>query len=139
MIDNAGRPVDDGRCFACGPENPIGLHLHFERSGEQSVRARAQLEPQFQGWQGMAHGGIAMALLDEAMAHAAAAAGFRGMTAGISARFRKPVPLGAPLVLEGEVKWRRRNVLAIDARVCDGDGNLLVEASGHFVTKGSWE
>ena len=24
-------PVDDGNCFACGPENPIGLHLHFER------------------------------------------------------------------------------------------------------------
>jgi len=132
-------PVDDGRCFACGPDNPIGIHLVFERTGEQSVRARLQLEPQFAGWRGIAHGGIAMALLDEGMAHAAGAAGFRGVTGSLSARFRKPVPIGVPLVLEGEVRWIRRHVLGLLARVLSSDGTVLVEGEGNFVAQGRVE
>ena len=132
-------PVDDGRCFACGPDNPIGIHLAFERTGEQSVRAELSLAPEFQGWQGIAHGGIAMALLDEGMAHAAGAAGFRGMTGSLAARFRKPVPIGAPLVLEGEVRWMRRHVLGLSARVRSADGTILVEGDGNFVVQGRIE
>ena len=136
---NGTLPIDDGRCFACGPDNPIGIHLQFERAGEQSVRAHVQLAPEFAGWQGIAHGGIAMALLDEGMAHAAGAAGFRGMTGSLSARFRKPVLIGVPLVLEGEVRWIRRNVLGLWARVAGADGKTLVEGEGHFVVQGRIE
>ncbi|MBC5815602.1 MAG: PaaI family thioesterase [Candidatus Eremiobacteraeota bacterium] len=128
-------PVDDGNCFACGADNPIGMHLHFERTGEQSVRAFVTLEPQFQGWKNIAHGGIAMALLDEGMAHAAAAVGFRGVTASMSTRFRAPVPLETPLEVDGEVIWIRRHVLALRAFV-RADGKVLVEGDGHFVAKG---
>lgn len=132
-------PVDDGRCFACGPDNEIGLQLRFERSGEDGVRATTELRPQFQGWQGIAHGGVALSLLDEAMAHAAGAAGHRGVTASMNARFRKPVPLGVPLEIEGRVKWTRRNVLELEARVLDPSGTVLVEAEGRFVSQGRIE
>ncbi len=132
-------PIDDGRCFACGPENQIGLRLRFERSGEDGVRARTTLRPEFQGWQGIAHGGVALALLDEAMAHAAGAAGHRGVTASMSARFRKPVPLGVPIEIEGRVKWTRRNVLELQASVTDESGAVLVEAEGRFVSQGRIE
>ena len=132
-------PVDDGRCFACGPENEIGLHLRFEPSGEDGVRAQTTLRPEFQGWQGIAHGGIALCLLDEAMAHAAGAAGYRGVTGSMNARFRKPVPLGVPLGVEGRVKWMRRNVLELQARVTDASGSILAEAEGRFVSQGKIE
>lgn len=132
-------PIDDGRCFACGPENEAGLRLHFERLGDDGVRARTVLRPEFQGWQGIAHGGIALALLDEAMAHAAGAAGHRGVTASMNARFRKPVPLGVPIAIEGRVKWMRRNVLELHARVTDSGGAVLVEAEGRFVSQGRIE
>lgn len=132
-------PIDDGRCFACGPENEIGLRLHFERAGEQAVRANTTLRPQFQGWQGIAHGGIALSLLDEAMAHAAGAAGYRGVTASMNARFRKAVPLGVPLEIEGRVRWTRRNVMELEARVLDSQGIVLVEAEGRFVSQGRIE
>ncbi|GAC1652363.1 MAG: hypothetical protein NVS9B12_01680 [Vulcanimicrobiaceae bacterium] len=128
-------PIDDGLCFACGAENPIGLHLHFERAGAQSVRALVTLEPQFQGWKNIAHGGIAAMLLDEAMAHAAAAAGHRGMTASLSTRFRAPVPLQTPLEVSGQVVWMRRNVLFLRAHV-RAAGRLLVQGEGNFVSKG---
>ena len=129
-------PIDDGRCFACGPDNEIGLHLHFEPVREGQVRARTTLAPQFQGWRDIAHGGIALALLDEAMAHAAGAAGYRGVTASMNARFRKPVPIGAPLEIEGRVRWSRRNVLELEARVLDARGTVLVEGEGRFVSQG---
>jgi uncharacterized protein (TIGR00369 family) len=132
-------PVDDGRCFACGPENEIGLHLRFEKHGEDGVTARVALPPQFQGWQGIAHGGIALSLLDEAMAHAAGAAGHRGVTASMNARFRKAVPLGEPLEVRGRVKWMRRNVLELEARVIDAGGAVLVEGEGRFVSQGRIE
>lgn len=135
----AENPVDDGRCFACGLQNEQGLQLRFVPDGEDAVRGETALRSTFQGWRGVAHGGIVMTLLDEAMAHAAGAAGFRGMTGGIRVRFRRPVPLEAPLVLRGRVVSMRRNVLKLEATVTDAAGMLLAGAEGDFVAKGSIE
>jgi uncharacterized protein (TIGR00369 family) len=129
-------PVDDGYCFACGPENPIGLRLHFEPEGD-GVRAETTLAAEFQGWQSVAHGGIAMSLLDEAMAHAAGAAGHRGVTASINVRFRKPVPIGAVIAITGRVAWQRRNVLGLEAKLTDTSGTLLADGEGKFVSMGA--
>ena len=129
-------PIDDGNCFACGPENPVGLHLHFEPTAE-GVVARTVLRPEFQGWKGIAHGGIAMMLIDEAMAHAAGAAGHRGVTASVNVRFRKPVPLNAQIELAGRVTWQRRNVLGVEAVVRDAGGALLLDGEGKFVSRGA--
>ena len=128
-------PIDDGRCFACGPDNPIGLRLHFAPK-DDGVAATVTLAPEFQGWSGIAHGGIAMALLDEAMAHAAGLAGHRGVTASVSMRFRNPVPLGEALHLFGRVSWERRNVLGLEANVRNADGVVLIEGEGKFVSQG---
>jgi acyl-coenzyme A thioesterase PaaI-like protein len=129
-------PVDDGRCFACGPYSAEGLHLRFAPDGEASVRAEITLPPRFQGWRGVAHGGVVMMLLDEAMAHACGLAGERGMTAAMEMRFRAPVPLGTPLVVNGTVKWRRRKVLALEATVALRDGTILASGEGSFVSAG---
>ena len=130
-------PFDDGNCFACGPENPIGMHLHFDRDETEGVRCRALLASQFQGWRGIAHGGIVMALLDEAMAHAAGFAGHRGVTASVNVRFRMPVPLETPLEVRGRVNWQRRNVLGVEATIRDRDGTLLVRGEGNVVSRGA--
>jgi acyl-coenzyme A thioesterase PaaI-like protein len=129
-------PFDDGNCFACGPTNPIGMHVHFDRANGEGVLARVMLAPEYQGWRGIAHGGIIMALLDEAMAHAAGFAGYRGVTASVNVRFRKPVPLERPIEVRGRVTWQRRNVLGVDATIYDGAGNVLAHAEGNFVSRG---
>jgi uncharacterized protein (TIGR00369 family) len=130
-------PFDDGNCFACGPENPIGMHLHFDRAVDsEGVFARFSLGPQYQGWRGIAHGGIVMALLDEAMAHAAGFAGHRGVTAAVNVRFRRPVPLEEPIEARGRVTWKRRNVLGVEADIFDSSANLLAHAEGTFVSRG---
>jgi acyl-coenzyme A thioesterase PaaI-like protein len=131
-------PFDDGNCFACGPANPIGMHVRFDRDGD-GVIARLTLAPEYQGWRGIAHGGIVMALLDEAMAHAAGFAGHRGVTASVKVRFRKPVPLERPIVVRGRVTWQRRNVLGVEGIVFDDDENVLARAEGSFVSRGRLE
>lgn len=133
---NGAVPVDDGRCFACGPHSADGLHLRFVPAGDGAVRAEITLPPRFQGWRGTAHGGIVMMLLDEAMAHACGQIGERGMTAAMQLRFRAPVPLGEPLVITGTVKWKRRAVITLDATVAHADGTLLAGAEGSFVSRG---
>lgn len=128
--------VDDGRCFACGPFSPDGLHLRFTPTDAQSVRAEITLPPRFQGWRGTAHGGIVMTLLDEAMAHACGNIGERGVTAAMELRFRGPVPLGVPLVVTGSVKWKRRHVMGVEAAVSLSDGTVLATGEGSFVSRG---
>lgn len=133
----SGVPFDDGNCFACGPANPIGMRLQFERATDaEGVVAKARLAAHYQGWRGIAHGGIVMALLDEAMAHAAGFAGHRGVTAAVSVRFRKPVPLEQPIVVRGRVTWHRRNVLGVEGKILGQDGALLAHAEGSFVSRG---
>ena len=131
-----GLPIDDGRCFACGPYSSDGLHLRFHATGDDSVRAEITLPPRFQGWSGVAHGGIVMTLLDEGMAHAVGLAGERGMTASVNVRFRSPVELGVPIVVTGKVNWKRRTVLGVESQVLTADGAVLAEAEGSFVSSG---
>jgi uncharacterized protein (TIGR00369 family) len=130
-------PFDDGNCFACGPDNPIGLQLHFDRAADSDgVVARFTLASQYQGWRGVAHGGIVMAVLDEAMAYAAGFAGHRGVSAALKVRFRKPVPLEVPIEARGRVAWQRRGVLGVEAAIYDSGGALLAQAEGSFVSRG---
>jgi uncharacterized protein (TIGR00369 family) len=113
------------------------MHVHFDRAVDaEGVLARLTLAPEYQGWRGIAHGGIVMALLDEAMAHAAGFAGHRGVTASVNVRFRKPVPLEQPIEVRGRVTWQRRNVLGVDASVLNSSGDVLAHAEGSFVSRG---
>ena len=130
--------VDDGRCFACGPLNPIGLRMHFERDGDDGAKAEIVLGGQFQGWRGVAHGGIVMAILDEVMAHAVGFKGYRGVTAGLNARFKKPVPLGTPLTVRAHISEMRRTLLYVEAEIRAG-GELLASGDGKFIVKGTVE
>ena len=61
-------------CFACGELNEHGLHLELHTSPEGSW-TELVLEPRFQGWEAVAHGGIVCTLLDEVMAWSVIGAG----------------------------------------------------------------
>jgi acyl-coenzyme A thioesterase PaaI-like protein len=132
----ADPPVDDGNCFACGPHNPDGLHMTFDPDGIDGATSRVTLPSRLQGYRDVAQGGIVMMLLDEIMAHACRFAGERAMTASMQTRFRKPVPIGAELVLRAHVTSRRRNVLFLEASVESADGVVLATAEGTFVSTG---
>ena len=56
----------DGHCFGCGPLNPDGLQLKFESAGDGTSVAFYTVQPRFQSWAGMAHGGICLLYTSDA-------------------------------------------------------------------------
>jgi len=57
-------------CFACGEENPHGLHMKFY-TDEKYLFSKLKLQEEKRGWDVIAHGGILSTILDEVMAWAA--------------------------------------------------------------------
>ena len=125
---------DDRRCFACGPENAEGMQLRF-RYGDGCASAVWRPAQRFSGWTSIVHGGVVATLLDEAMAHAAIAAGVRAVTGRLEIRFRKAAPMDAALVAQGRLEHRRGRMLALSATVTGEDGTLYAEATGKFLAE----
>ncbi|MBV8203677.1 MAG: PaaI family thioesterase [Candidatus Eremiobacteraeota bacterium] len=125
---------DDRRCFACGPENAEGMQLRFQY-GDGTASAVWRPSPRFSGWTSMVHGGIVATLLDEAMAHAAIAAGVRAVTGRLEIRFRKAAPMDSALVAHGRVEQRRGRMLMLSATVAGEDGTLYAQATGKFLAE----
>ena len=83
-------------CFACGTLNVHGLQLELH-AADGLCWVELELAERFQGWEGIAHGGIVCTLLDEVMAWAVVDHDMWGVTARMSVEFKKPVPLGRPI------------------------------------------
>ena len=73
-------------CFVCGEENPHGMHLGFQADGR---RASARWTPTagWESFQGIIHGGIISAVLDEVMSKAIISGGDEAFTADLRIRF----------------------------------------------------
>ncbi len=125
--------AEDNYCFACGPANPIGLHLRFSY-GEDSAEAHFTPNQEHEGYPGLMHGGLVATLLDEAMAHAAIAAHGPAVTGELRVRLRgRGAPIGQPLRLHGHVTNRRGRLVLAEAQLCDEDGRLLAQGEGKFM------
>ena len=127
--------LDEGFCFGCGCNNPIGLKLKFARDGE-NIRAEFTPDRTHQGWPGLLHSGILGALLDEAMSNIAYATGHTCLTATISIRIRQPIKVAVPLVITARITRRSTRLIETAGRVCLKDGAVVAEASAkQFIAK----
>jgi uncharacterized protein (TIGR00369 family) len=118
-------------CFACGQDNPIGLRLRFAARGN-SVRAEFAAGPQYQGYQGVVHGGIVAAALDDAMAQLFHMKGHASLTARLEIRFRREAPVGQQLVVTARLTGERTKLFTAEAELSLPDGTRLAEAKGTF-------
>jgi len=120
-------------CFACGELNEHGLHLELHTSPEGSW-TETTLDPGFQGWDAVAHGGIVGTILDEVMAWSVIGRGTWGVTARLNVAFRRPIPTGRPIRAEGWVVEQHRRASRTAGRVTDAaTGEELATAEGTFV------
>jgi len=119
-------------CFACGALNEHGIHLDLHVDGDRCW-TELVLADRFQGWDGIAHGGIICTILDEVMAWSLAATDNWGMTARLTVDFKHPVRLGVPIRGEGWITTVRRRIVETAARLVDpGTGHVLATASATY-------
>ena len=119
----------DAACFVCGPDNPIGLKAQFTTDKDNNTsHAQLRLDAHYQGWQGVVHGGILAALLDEACIYACRAKADQCVTAELQIRYRKPVPVGGEVTLVGQLLDSSRKIWQASAQL-KIDGALYAEAT----------
>lgn len=140
MSDSRGRP-DADECFVCGPGNPIGLKIRFRIEGDV-CRAEFTPGPHHQGYDGVTHGGIIFSVLDDVMANWLFLKGVRAYSARSEIRYRDPLPVGTPLLLEGRLKRKKGRFVVLAGRaIRAGDGRSVAEAEStfHVVEEGTEE
>src|SRR5512142_1450250 len=121
-------------CFICGVENPVGLHLHIYETAPGVVEAEYTAPAHFQGYPGVLHGGIVGAILDELsgrslMGSDPMAPRFM-FTARLEIKYRRNVPIGVPLRIEGRAGRSRSRSAEAWAGIYDTrNGELLAEAN----------
>lgn len=124
--------ADDRMCFACGPDNPDGLHLTFEFDGDALV-TRHRFEPRFQGYREVVHGGLISTVLDETMVTLLNRMGLLAMTAELTVRFLEPVPVGVDVTVAASLAESRRNVHRVTAEATLPGGTVAARAEGRFI------
>ena len=123
------------KCFVCGPGNSSGLNIRF-RLEDEVCRAEYTLIDQYVGYDGVVHGGILFALLDDVMANWLYLRGEVCFTAKAEIRYRRPVLVGENLSLEGRLLERRGRRVVLEGRgLRFQDRQLLIEATGTFMVQ----
>ena len=134
-IEHPVQALDDHNCFGCGAQNPVGLHLQFYRlPGDTGAWASWTPTKNFEGYNGMIHGGIICTLLDEIMAWSLYARQTWAVTAKMETAFRKPVLVGEPVRLVGTVTRDRGRAIQIHGEIRrEVDDELLAEGDSTFI------
>ena len=128
-----GRP-DANNCFVCGPDNPVGLRIVFHLDEQQICHGRFTPGQDHQGFDGVTHGGILFSVLDDVMANWLFLQGIRGYTARSEVRYRQPLPLLTPVLLQGRcLKRKGRLVIMAGKALREDTGALVAEAEATFM------
>ena len=107
----------DSNCFVCEPRNEGGLQIpFFHDHGRDVVVATYSLGDRFSGAPSYVHGGVTLAVLDEAMAWATIAVGGKfAVTAETTTRFLRPVLVGKTYTVEGQLAAQTSEVIEAGA------------------------
>ena len=121
-------------CFVCGVQNPVGLLQAFyedHESDPKQVCAEVVIPDHFQGYPGVAHGGVLAAILDELAGRAVLIDGGPDdlmVTLKMELRYRLPTPTETPLTGAGWLTRRRGGRAQAHGELRLPDGRVTVEA-----------
>lgn len=124
---------DANQCFVCGPNNPVGLGLSF-RLDDDVCRSEYTPSPHYCGYDGVTHGGIVFSALDDVMANWLFLKGIRAYTAKCEIRYKKELPTGTRVLLEGHcLKQKGRLTMMRGIMIQADSGEVVAEAEASFM------
>lgn len=124
--------TDEGMCFACGKNNPIGLKLKYHTENNTGI---AEFTPDVvhQGFMGITHGGLVATLLDEVMAKLLCDLQKPAVTVEIKLSLRQPARIGEKLLLKSEIEEERSRGIKCRAEARREDGTLVAQSHALFM------
>ncbi len=117
-----GRQYVSKDCFVCGTENPAGLVVKFYETENKELIGVFTAKEIHQSYPGRVHGGVISAVLDELVGRVIMIDEPEtwGVTAELTVRYKKPVPVGVELTAIGRVTKNSRLIF-------EGEGEIILE------------
>jgi len=109
-------------CFGCGRTNFQGLMLDFQETADDGVEAEFIPDEYCQGQPGIVHGGIIVALMDEAASQLIHRRGIPAVTSAIEIKIRQQLIIGEPVHISASLSNRKRS------RKISGQNYFFLEA-----------
>jgi len=119
-----------------GPGSPVAPPMAVEDFPDEGrCVGRVTVGKKHEGPPGLVHGGVLAILLDHVLARSARAAGHGGLTATLTVTYRRPVHLGVPLLVTGQLgSVEGRRATATARLVAEDDpGTTLAEGEAVLV------
>jgi len=125
-------------CFVCEPKNGTGLQIPFFHNHDaDTVEASFVLTDAFSGAPGFVHGGISLAILDEAMAWACIAVAHRwAVTSSTSTQFPRPVLVGQEFRVTAHIERESETEIETRATIFNGEDKPCAVAGATFLVLG---
>ncbi len=140
-------------CLVCGRDNPFGLRARFYELAPDEPAAAGAGAPapaagrellgvftpreEHQSYPGLLHGGVSAAILDETIGRAILLVqpGAWGVTAELTIRFRKPLPLDEEIRCVARVTRDTSRLFEGRGEILLADGSVAAAASGRYVKR----
>ena len=131
----AGKQFVTEMCFGCGMDNDGGLHGRFYNLADGTVAAVFQPGELFQSYPKRLHGGVTASMLDEALGRAILPLepDTWAVTAELTIRYKKPVPLHVPLIITAKVTENNRRIFHSSGELILPDGEVAAAATGIYM------
>ena len=123
-------------CFACGQHSGSGLKLEFTLHADNTLSGEFTISEEYQGYDGILHGGVIAAILDSSMIHLFyMKEGMELRTAKLNIRFIKPIPVEETITVKATADSDMHHLYKARSQIliCD---TVFVEAEGYFRNTG---
>jgi len=121
-------------CFACGPDNPIGLKISFNLDDENNCIGYFQANNNHVGYEDTVHGGIIFTALDDVMANVLYLNKIKALTAKCEVRYRNSLHVGQKIKLTGWIVSQKKRLITLkaDAKL-NSDNKIIAECDARFM------
>ncbi len=128
----------DSNCFVCEPRNEGGLRIPFHHDDElDAVVATFTLDATFSGAPSYVHGGVSLAVLDEAQAWATIAIGGKfAVTSETATRFERPVLVAKTYRVQARLTTQDDERITTAAQIFDHKDRVCAASTATFVVLG---
>ena len=120
-------------CFACGPDNPIGLGIRFTLDDGVCTAEFTPTENHV-GYENTVHGGIIFSALDDVMANVLYLQDIKAHTARCEIRYRQALEVGSTVRLKGWIENERRRLYVLKGEMrLATDDSVVADCEASFM------